>query len=78
MGKEHEHEVTAALTFNVAQKVGWSVQRGERSWSGIDMAGLVDRLNQEGGAPVTLSLSLIFDFAGNGRTVRSSNDPPQI
>jgi len=70
MGKEHEQEVTAALTFKVPQKVGWSVQRGEQSWTGGEMMGLVECLAKEGGKPVTLSLSLIFELDGDDRALR--------
>ena len=66
--------VTAALTFKVPERIGWSVQTGNQSWSGKELGALVDCLAQETGArPVTLSLSLIFELTGNGGTVRSGD-----
>lgn len=64
--------VTAALTFKVPQKVGWSVQCGGQSWTGNDLLGLVDCLSQDArGQDLTLSLSLIFELSGNDGTERS-------
>jgi len=53
----------AALTFNVPQKVGWSIQSNNQSWTGGELTGLVDCLSQKAkGTPATLSLSLFFEF----------------
>ena len=71
MSEISENIVTAALTFKVPQKVGWSVQHGDRSWAGKELSGLVDCLAKEEGRPVTLSLSLIFELSGNDGTVRA-------
>jgi len=71
MGKLTENQVAAALTFKVPQKVGWSVQRGEQSWTGKELNGLVDCLAKEGNRPMTLSLSLIFELTGSEGTVSS-------
>ena len=72
MGETSENHVTAALTFRVPQKVGWSIQRGEQSWTGNHLAGLTDCMVQVAkGDPVTVSISLIFELKGNERTARS-------
>ena len=72
MSELPDNPVTAALTFKVPQKVGWSVQRGDHSWTGSDLAELVDCLAQKAESrSVTLSLSLIFELTGNDETVRS-------
>jgi len=77
MGKLHDNTVTAALTFKVPQKIGWSIQREGQSWTGSELIGLVDCLAIEGrGRSVTLSLSLIFELTGNEGTVRSSSGIP--
>jgi len=78
MRETSENKITAALTFKVPQKVGWSVQSGDQSWKGKELGGLLDCLAQESGKPVTLSLSIIFELTGDGRTVRLSDDPPQF
>jgi hypothetical protein len=39
MGETLDNSVTAALTFKVPQKIGWSVQRGDQSCSGSELAG---------------------------------------
>ena len=75
MSETPENHITAALTFKVPQKVGWSVQRGAQSWSGKNLAGLSDCMAQVGKSdPVTLSISLIFELTGtkerNGRRWR--------
>lgn len=63
MSETSENQITAAMTFKVPQKVGWSVQHGNQSWTGKDIRALVDRLAQEGsGSSVTMSLSIIFDL----------------
>jgi len=61
MGEISENQVTAALTFKVQKKVGWSVQNGEKSWAGKELSELIDCLAQEGGKPVTLSFSIILN-----------------
>ena len=71
MSETTETQITAALTFKVPQKVGWSVQNGEQSWTGKELAGLIDCLAQESDRPMTLSLSLIFELHGNDGTVRT-------
>ena len=69
--------VTAALTFKVPEKLGWSVQCADQSWTGNELSTLVDCLAQEtGNQPVTLSLSLIVELTGNEGTVRSSSGIP--
>jgi len=73
-----ENQVTAALTFKVPQKVGWSVQSGDQSWSGRELMGLVECLAKESNGPMTLSLSIIFELKGDRRTERLSDDPPQF
>tara|TARA_R110002095_G_scaffold63382_1_gene53489 strand:+ start:360 stop:605 length:246 start_codon:yes stop_codon:yes gene_type:complete len=77
MSKTSENHVTAALTFKVPQKVGWSVQRGTQSWAGKNLAGLSDCMAQVGkGDPVTFSISIIFELTGNEETVRSAQGMP--
>ena len=72
MSEKTDNSVTAALTFAVPQRVGWSVQHEDQSWTGSDLAGLIDYLAKEGPhQKLTLSLSLIFEFPGNDGTVRS-------
>ena len=71
MSKISGSQITAALTFKVPQEVGWSVQRGDQSWTGIELKGLADCLANEGGKPLTLSISLIFELPGNDGTVRT-------
>ena len=71
MSETLEKTVTAALTFKVPQKVGWSVQSEDQSWIGSEILGLVDCLAKEGNRPTTLSISLIFELPGNDGTVRS-------
>lgn len=72
MSETLENAVTAALTFKIPQKVGWSVQCSDQSWTGNELLGLVDCLAQEvSSQSVTLSLSLIFELSGNDRTERS-------
>lgn len=71
MSNQADNAMTAALTFNVPQNVGWSVQRDNQSWTGNELLGLVDCLAQEvGGHSATLSLSLIFELTGGDGTVR--------
>ncbi len=66
MSETFDNIVTAALTFNLPQKVGWSVQCKDQSWIGNELAALMDCLAQEArNNPITLSLSLIFEFGGN-------------
>ena len=78
MSDEHEQEVTAALTFKVPKKIGWSVQHEDMSWRRKELSGLVDCLARESGGPMTLSLSMIFELTGNDGTLRSTYDPPQF
>lgn len=69
--------ITAALTFKVPQKVGWSVQCADQSWTGSELLGLIDCLAQERRSQsVTLSLSLIFELTGGNETVRSTSENP--
>ena len=77
MSELSDNPVTAALTFKVPQKVGWSVQSNDQSWTGDELLGLVDCLAAEGrGQSMTLSLSLIFELTGNDGSVRSSSGIP--
>jgi len=79
MDEISENGVTAAITFKVPEKVGWSVQRGDQSWAGGELNGLVNCLAQENkGGPVTLLLSLIFELTGASGALRLSDDPPQF
>lgn len=72
MSEAPEEIVTAALTFKVPQKVGWSVQREDQSWAGDELLGLVDFLVREAESrSITLSLSLIFESHGNDGTAAS-------
>ena len=71
MSETTDNTVTAALTFKVPQKVGWSVQSGDQSWTGSELVDLVDCLAHEGKRPMTLSLSLIFELSRSDGTVRS-------
>lgn len=72
MSETSENQFTAALTFKAPQKVGWSVQRGEQSWTGSELSELVDCLAEEArNKSLTLSLSLIFELTGSEGTVRS-------
>ena len=74
MSEISENQVTAALTFKVPKKLGWSVQRGDQSWTGGEFAALANCLAQEAkDGPMTLSLSMIFELTGNEGTVRSSS-----
>ena len=66
MSELSDNQVTAALTFKVPQKVGWSVQSDDQSWTGNELLGFIDCLTQTAkGQSVTLSLSLIFEIYGN-------------
>ena len=77
MSNKSENQVAASLAFKVPQRVGWSVQRGDQSWTGGDLAALADCLLQEAsGQSVTFSLSLIFELTGNEGTVRSPSGIP--
>ena len=70
MSETTDNTVTAALTFKVPQKIDWSVQSNDRSWTGNELSGLRDCLAQEArDKSVTLSLSLIFELTGNKGTV---------
>ena len=72
MSETSENQITTALTFKVPQKVGWSVQCGDHSWAGTELAELADCLAQEThNKSLTLSLSVIFELTGNEGTVRS-------
>ena len=71
MSETLDNSITAALTFKVPQKIGWSVQSNGQSWTGTELAALVDCLDQDArGGPLILSLSLIFELTGNEGTVR--------
>ena len=74
MSELPDNPVTAALTFKVPQKVGWSVQSEDQSWTGSELVGLVDCLVQEGNTPMTVSLSLIFELNRNDGTAKPSSD----
>lgn len=77
MSELSDNPVTAALTFKVPQKVGWSVQSNDQSWTGTELATLAECLAQETrDKPLTLSLSLIFELTGNEGTVRSATGTP--
>ena len=79
MSEISENQVIAALTFKVPQKIGWSVQRGEQSWTGNEISGLADCLRQKAQAhPVVLSLSLIVELPENGGPVRLSDNLPKF
>lgn len=70
--------VTAALTFKVPQKVGWSVQHEKQSWTGSELVGLVKCLAHEArDKSLTLSLTLIFELTGGEGTVRSPLEKPE-
>tara|TARA_R110002124_G_scaffold12368_5_gene58735 strand:+ start:2719 stop:3012 length:294 start_codon:yes stop_codon:yes gene_type:complete len=76
INKTSESHVTAALTLKVPQKVGWSVQREEQSWTGKHLAELSDCMAQIGnGDPVTFSISMIFELMGNEGTVVVGDSP---
>lgn len=63
MSEIFENTVTAALMFKVPQKVGWSVQNNDQSWSGHELSTLIDCLAQgKRRQSTTLSLSLIFEL----------------
>lgn len=47
MSQTFDNTITAALTFAVPQRVGWSVQREDQSWTGCELLGLIDCLAQE-------------------------------
>lgn len=47
MSELADNPVTAALTFRVPQKIGWSVQCDDRSWTGNELAELAECLAQE-------------------------------
>jgi|LGOV01.1.fsa_nt_gb hypothetical protein len=77
MSELPDNAITAALTFEVPQKVGWSVQTNDQSWAGNELLGLIECLAQETrNNPITLSLSLIFELTGSEGTVRSSSGIP--
>jgi len=77
MKSETGSRVTAALTFKVPQKIGWSVQCEDQSWNGNELHGLIDCLaDKSQNNPITLSLSLIFELTGNEGTVRSHSEIP--
>ncbi len=44
MNETPDNSVTAALTFKVPQKAGWSVQSNDKSWTGSELVGLIDCL----------------------------------
>jgi len=72
MSETTDNSVTAALTFKVPEKVGWSVQRDDQSWTGSELAELAECLATKGrGQSMTISLSLIFELTGNDGTDRS-------
>ena len=63
MSELSDSPVTAALTFKVPQKIGWSVQSNDQSWTGNELNELVDCLGQKASnKTITLSMSLIFEF----------------
>ena len=66
MCKPPNNPVTAALTFKVPQKVGWSVQHRDKSWTGNDLVALASCLLQEASNhAITMSVSVIFELPGN-------------
>ena len=66
MSELSENQVTAALAFKMPQKVGWSVQLGDQSWTGSELRGLIGCLVQEENRRlVNLSLSIIFELTEN-------------
>lgn len=72
MSKTSNNQVTAALTIKVPQRIGWSVQRGDQSWTGGNLTALTECLQQQANdKPVTFSLSLIFELTENEGSVRS-------
>ena len=74
MSETTDNTVTAALTFKVPQKIGWSVQHENQSWTGNELAELMNCVARETrNQAVTLSLSLIFELTGGDGTVRSSS-----
>ena len=78
MGEKSNETVTAALTFKVPQKVGWSVQCNDLSWIGDELLALLDCLAQQPrNKSLTLSVSLIFELTRNEGTVRSSSGIPR-
>lgn len=63
MSELSDNPVAAASTFKVPQKVGWSVQIWDQSWTGNELATLADCLTQERrGQAITLSISFIFEL----------------
>ena len=77
MSELSDNPVTAALTFKVPQKVSWAIQSLDNSWTGTELAELVECLTQETrNRALTLSLSLIFELTGHDGTVRSSSGTP--
>jgi len=75
MKNQADKTVTAALTFKVPQKVGWSVQTNDQSWTGNKLAALVDCLAQETRKKsITLSLSLIFELTRDEETELNSTN----
>ena len=75
MSELPDNPVTAALTFKVPQKVGWSVQSNDQSWTGSTLSELADCLIREGNqGTMTLSISLVFELAGNEGTLRSMTE----
>ena len=75
MSKLSDNPVTAALTFKVPQKVGWSVQSNDQTWTGGELLGLIDCLAREAESrSITLSLSLIFESHGNDGTAKLLSD----
>ena len=72
MSETPDNSIAAALTFKVPQKVGWSVQSNDQSWTGNELLGPINCLAQEASEQtITLSLSLIFELTGGDGTVRS-------
>ena len=75
MSEISENQVTAALTFKVPEKLGWSVQCADQSWAGSELVGLIDCLAEEThDKPLILSLSLIFELTGNEGTAKPLSD----
>jgi len=79
VSEQVNNQITAALTFKVPQKVGWSVRSNDQAWSGNQVSELIDCLAKNAclGA-TTLSLFLIFNLTDSEGPLRSAENlgPP--
>ncbi len=66
-----ELNVAAAITMQMPEQLGWSVQAEDRSWSGKDLRGFLVCIGERADQPINLSVSMLFELTGNGGTVRS-------